>query len=370
MDGASSGGGFRATLFHLGSLWRLNELGWLTRLSEITSVSGGSITAAYLGFRWQHLYFESTGYVRDFVEEIVQPLRAFCSRTIDVGSIVAGLLSPFRHPSEFIVSHYRKGLFGNATLQDLPADQNAPRFTIYATNLQTGADVRLSRSYLADYHLGMVKSPTIELAFAVGASSAFPPPLCPVQLELPPNAWEWVKGADLFDQDELRSKMLLADGGIYDNLGLERVWDRYTTVLVSDAGAPFSVCSEPAKLRLSQLYRTKRVLDIVTGQTRALRIRKLVDDFIDGKVSGTYWGIGTQVGHYELEERGHAGPLVNDSDITRALSRMRTRLNRFSDEEQELLINWGYSLTDAAMRRHVLPKDTQPGRLPYPYRPL
>ena len=39
----------RAALFHLGSLWRLNELGWLKRLAEITSVSGGSITAAYLG---------------------------------------------------------------------------------------------------------------------------------------------------------------------------------------------------------------------------------------------------------------------------------------------------------------------------------
>ena len=35
---AMSGGGYRATLFHLGSLWRLNELGWLPRIDEILSL--------------------------------------------------------------------------------------------------------------------------------------------------------------------------------------------------------------------------------------------------------------------------------------------------------------------------------------------
>ncbi len=44
---ALSGGGFRATLFHLGSLWRLNEMGWLPKLmwpggvrTEIRVVNG------------------------------------------------------------------------------------------------------------------------------------------------------------------------------------------------------------------------------------------------------------------------------------------------------------------------------------------
>ena len=48
---AFSGGGFRATLFHLGSLWRLNELGYLPKLDRISSVSGGSITAGRLAVR-------------------------------------------------------------------------------------------------------------------------------------------------------------------------------------------------------------------------------------------------------------------------------------------------------------------------------
>ena len=67
---ALSGGGFRAALFHIGSLWRLNEMGWLKKIAEITSVSGGSITAAYLGLKWKYLNFDSNGQALDFTEQI------------------------------------------------------------------------------------------------------------------------------------------------------------------------------------------------------------------------------------------------------------------------------------------------------------
>jgi NTE family protein len=219
---------------------------------------------------------------------------------------------------------------------------------------------------MAEYHLGMIKSPNIQLATAVAASSAFPPILCPVTLKLNPSSWEETEGADLFDNQELRSRMLLADGGVYDNLGLERIWDRYTTVLVSDAGAPFSVMEGSLCFRLSQLLRAKRAIDIVTEQTRALRKRWLISDLKDGGMRGTYWGIATHIRDYKLEENGYPPPLINDSEVTRSLCRIRTRLNRFSAEEQEQLINWGYALADAAMRRHILEKGVKPGHLPFP----
>jgi len=38
-----SGGGYRAMLFHLGALWRLNEAGCLPKLARVSNVSGGSI---------------------------------------------------------------------------------------------------------------------------------------------------------------------------------------------------------------------------------------------------------------------------------------------------------------------------------------
>jgi NTE family protein len=47
-------------LFHLGTLWRLNELGYLPKLDRVSSVSGGSITAAVLGMNWSRLALDPT----------------------------------------------------------------------------------------------------------------------------------------------------------------------------------------------------------------------------------------------------------------------------------------------------------------------
>ncbi|WP_293680329.1 patatin-like phospholipase family protein [Thiolapillus sp.] len=146
---ALSGGGFRATLFHIGSLQRINEAGLLGRIDEFTSVSGGSIIAAQLGLRWPELVFGADGIAKNFHELIVEPLRLFCGRTIDVGVILGGIISPFRHPSDLLIGNYRKHLYGDSTLQDLPARTGGPRFTLYATSLQTGASVVFSHEYLS-----------------------------------------------------------------------------------------------------------------------------------------------------------------------------------------------------------------------------
>ena len=50
---ALSGGGFCATLFHLGMIRFLREAGILPQVKHITSVSGGSILAAHLVLNWQ-----------------------------------------------------------------------------------------------------------------------------------------------------------------------------------------------------------------------------------------------------------------------------------------------------------------------------
>jgi predicted acylesterase/phospholipase RssA len=50
---ALSGGGFRATLFHLGVIEHLRDASLLNGITEISSVSGGSIVAAHLVLNWQ-----------------------------------------------------------------------------------------------------------------------------------------------------------------------------------------------------------------------------------------------------------------------------------------------------------------------------
>src|SRR5713101_3107047 len=89
-----SGGGYRAMLFHLGALWRLNQFGLLKKLVRISSVSGGSITAGVLGFRWKQLKFDSTGRAGNLEELVVSPVRKLAGITIDEGSIIKGILLP------------------------------------------------------------------------------------------------------------------------------------------------------------------------------------------------------------------------------------------------------------------------------------
>src|SRR5262245_33577291 len=149
---ALSGGGFRATLFGLGSLWRLNELGLLASLDRITSVSGGSILAGILAHRWRELHFQD-GVAANFVDVVAARVRQFCAQTIDVGAGLKGLFTPFKTAGDFLASRYRKDLFGDAKTSDLPDPRKAegPRFVIYATSLQTGRSFRFRQDMIADY---------------------------------------------------------------------------------------------------------------------------------------------------------------------------------------------------------------------------
>lgn len=367
---ALSGGGFRATLFHLGALTRLNELGWLPGLKDITSVSGGSIAAAYLGYKWKKLTFDAAGVATNFKGEVVLPVQAFCRKTIDIPATLKGWANPFSHPSEQLSKVYATELFKDATLQSLPGDAEGPRFTIYGTNLQTGVSVRLSRPYLADYRLGMIENPTVTLADAVAVSSAFPPLFVPMTLRFKAEQWKNVDGADLFNEVSLRTTMKLGDGGIYDNMGLERIWDVRDPVLVSDGGSPFAVDKGEFWLNWSHLARTVRTLDIVVEQTRRLRRRQLIAEYNRPSVGGTFWGIATRICDYKLKENGFPDAIVVDNEVTMSMRTVPTRLKSFDNKLQGQLINWGYALADAGMRRYVLQPGAKPGVLPVPEYPL
>src|SRR5579864_5094293 len=74
-----SGGGFRATLFHLGAIRRLNEFGILPRLTTVSSVSGGSILNGFLA---SCLPAPVGNGVADFQNAVSNPMRQFCSLDI------------------------------------------------------------------------------------------------------------------------------------------------------------------------------------------------------------------------------------------------------------------------------------------------
>jgi NTE family protein len=367
---AMSGGGYRATLFHLGTLMRLNELGYLTKLDRVSSVSGGSITNGLLAVRWNQLNFDAqTGIAGNFNDLVVTPLRDFCSRTIDAFAIgegyLPGLLKGVTQGALNLlgvsdhIEHAYESLFGKTTLQQI---SDPPRFIFNATNFCTGVDFRFSKPYAGDYRIGYVPNPDFSIAFAVTCSSAFPPVLSPVVRKIDPASFKPWKGSDLFTQVEYRSQLFLTDGGVYDNLGLETVEKRCQTVLVSDAGGPFSLQTEPSREWVRQ---SLRAFDVATVQSRALRKRQLLNDLTAARKKGTYWGTTTDINNYGV-------PCLPISAASRErLSTMRTRLNAFSEEEQCSLINAGYALCDAAMRKWVLgPAPPTAADYPYPKFPL
>lgn len=340
-------------VFHLGVLWRLNELGYLSRLDRISSVSGGSITSAMLGLKWSHLEF-SAGIASKFVEEVVTPIRAFAHETIDVGSVLKGVFLP-GSISDKVAKAYRKHLFGDATLQDLPNDP--PRFVINATNVQTGGLWRFSKPYMRDYLVGEVKNPTVPLATAVAASSAFPPVLSPATLNLNPAEFSPSEG-EPYHKPPYTNTAYLSDGGVYDNLGLETAWKRYNTILVSDAGLAMSADPEPGA---DWATHAKRILDLVGNQVRALRKRQVIAGYLSGVREGAYWSIRTEIAKYGVENA-----LPCPVERTTELAQIATRLAEMSDETQERLINWGYAICDAAMRRWADPNlQSQQPAFPY-----
>src|ERR1041385_2676291 len=78
-----SGGGYRAMLFHLGALWRLNDAGLLRGLVRVSSVSGGSITAGVLGLNWKQLQFDENNVATNLEAIVINPIRQLADDTID-----------------------------------------------------------------------------------------------------------------------------------------------------------------------------------------------------------------------------------------------------------------------------------------------
>jgi NTE family protein len=352
-----SGGGYRAMIFHVGALLRLNQLGFLKKLARVSSVSGGSLTAGVLALAWKNLSFSDNDVAGNLEELLSRPIRRLANNTIDQGSIIKGILMPRRSISDEVTQAYRDHLFGNATLQDLPADHEGPRFVINATNVQTKVLWRFSRPYMGDYRVGLVKNPTTELAVAVAASSAFPPFLSPAQLDLDPSEFDPETSA-ILKEDAYRSNVVLTDGGVYDNLGLETAWKSYDTILVSDGGGAVDDETDPERDWARHSY---RILNLIDNQVRSLRKRQVIDSYKQSVRKGAYWGIRTNIADYGLPDAMNC-PL----DQTMELAAVATRLKALDATLQEKIINWGYAVCDAALRRHVDGTLPAPIALPYP----
>ena len=357
-----SGGGYRAALFHLGALRRLNELGVLSRVDTIVSVSGGSILAAQIAGHVAEspgTWGEPGEPIQDFDEGIAKPMRELASRDIRTGSILE-IVKPwnwFRHNVQIddVVDELSKGP-AKAKLADLPGP---PRFVVCTTNLA------FREQFTFDTGTGLLGGSSSghgplgdwTIARACAASSCFPVAFDAMRVKVQLTSAGDYDGSD---RDKLLAATDLSDGGDFDNLGFEPVWRDHEVMLVSDAGPSFK--PDP---HIGAIWSQLRVLVTLMEQGADVRKRWLISGFVRGDLEGTYWGIASKPANYPYQT---AAATYSEDLITNEISQIRIDLDEFSEGEQAVLENHGYLMADVAAHAHAerLITHDPPPAVPFP----
>ncbi|MEY2680937.1 MAG: hypothetical protein RL661_1168 [Pseudomonadota bacterium] len=244
---AFSGGGTRAAALSYGVLKELRDtlvdsrgkrVRLLDEVDSISSVSGGSFTAAYYGLFGDRLF---TDYERVFLKQSIQG--ALIKNLFDPSYWWKSVFSGFDR-TEMAIEYYDNHIFEGKTFADIRLDQG-PYIEINATDLGGGSRFAFIQAYFDIICSDLSEFP---IARAVTASSAVPIAFPPVVLrnhtgscdparsefvryilaETPNNA----RSAELQERVKSYSNLKkhpyihLVDGGVSDNLGLRALTDR------------------------------------------------------------------------------------------------------------------------------------------------
>jgi NTE family protein len=245
---ALSGGGSRAIAFHLGCLRALRDRRVLDHVRVISSVSGGSVIAA--GYAYWDLDFEAfDGRVVELLKKGLQGgILAAALHPVEAGRMLATLVinggpalliaavnlvlnllrfltgAPTTRVQRLLSQlarslpvwgtlttalerSLRSSLFASATMAEVRrADLEV---LINACDLPTGTAFRFGSRSSGGWRYGRIVGADIAVAKAVAASAAFPPLLAPLV-----ETFQFERGGQRH-----RHKVLLTDGGVFDNLG-------------------------------------------------------------------------------------------------------------------------------------------------------
>lgn len=450
---AFSGGGFRATLFHLGVVRYLRESGRLKdQVEAICSVSGGSILAAHLVLNWDKyigeaaLFQAATDNLIRFVRRDVR--RRVCRMWIFSWSLASVLwLAPpslilhfgwefqelavlgsllwfgagiwvlrrvmrswsliealerqySRHLYRMLEEHSGHAGYARAKLADLGKVAGAPSLHILSTNLTTGklcgfdltglkiytpaSPVSKERHTPANephraYDEELLPQNQFSIGKAVAASSAFPVLFSPVCLD----------DRDFGGAHTFSHPQRLADGGIFENFGLEGIaavfagqkWPDDCTLVLSDGQAMFN----PEDRRGFHLLsgRASRTIDVLMRRVslwqldQAARTSGVDSAATNGRdqavgAAATNPGTATNSGaavnlvataeaagsfkHISLATQVTGAAALNPR-LQNRLSLTRTDLDGFSKAEIHLLVYQGYCAARATYE-----PDTQDGK--------
>ena len=247
---ALSGGGSRAIAFHLGCLRALDRLGLLERVEVISTVSGGSVIGACLRTHTgDFASFETkirSLLARGLAGPMFRKLFSLVGLKVITAFVVVGAVAACASLLRLLVKGLRlvapksmvrrwerlelraplhrfasrttlleavldERLFEGARLNGLPGH---PHLVINATELRTGSAFRFGTLESGSWRWGKLHTNSISVSHAVAASASYP-------LFLPAfdETMTFNKDGQLTDQ-----RVLLTDGGVYDNLGLGCLW--------------------------------------------------------------------------------------------------------------------------------------------------
>jgi predicted acylesterase/phospholipase RssA len=349
-----SGGGFRATFFHLGVVKCLWDAKLLANVVDVCSVSGGSVLAAKLALDWDE-------YVRQFEEgafyratlPLVKLAKSDMRGRIVRRWILMGWAGPFLRRTRMLEQYYAE-LFTRKELGQLPP---TPRFYFLGTSLTTGKLVAFSREGFDD-GTQLHKAANLPVALAVTASSAFPPLFPPVRIS------RERLGARA-DQFKLEADYI-TDGGIFDNLGVARMsaiteesskGDSPDFIIVSNASAPFDWAGAS---RFSWIVsRTARATDILMKRVGLLEEYKRSR----GLQRAVEFSIEKVVEERDINDlpRGQALFDLQDQAIQKLVAQTRTDFDAFSLEEICSLIRHGYEVClSGLLQERMLPPTFEP----------
>jgi predicted acylesterase/phospholipase RssA len=394
---ALSGGGYRASLFHIGVLARLAECRVLRHIEVLSCVSGGSIIGAYYYVELRRLLeTKPDGEISD--EDYVALVRSIADRFLaSVRKNLRGrLFTSVRGNARMLATRYSRTdrvselleqhFFGPVRMPQLivaPAGERdaftlryenwlreakVPVLVLNATTLNTGHVWQFTATWMGEPPSGGGESPDASrrllrvhyrdapdedalrrprLSTAVAASACVPGLFAPIRIER------------LFHGVAVE----LVDGGVHDNQGVASLIEEdCAVILVSDASGQLRDADEPKRWLLSVL---KRSNDILMKRVRGAQYSYLLRLRRAGALRGfmtvhltkglpapprAATGSAEQWAPEDDATAPTAAPYGIDPAVQRALAELRTDLDAFTREEAYALMGAGYRMTE-----HELP---------------
>lgn len=400
---ALSGGGFRASLYHIGVLAKLAEHDLLRHIEVMSCVSGGSIIGTHYYLELRRLFnvenktdadITREDYIKlvetiadDFLAGVQKNPRVSLlanpwynlrlifslsySRTLRIGELYEELIYSRIKDNEGSAKRWLNNLYvypeGNKNF--LPRRDNwsrlakVPELVINATTLNTGHNWQYTASWLGEspaeidkevdgndryrrtyYYQAPDNYKNVRLGSAVGASSCVPGIFEPLILN------------GLYPDFTVR----LVDGGIFDNQGVEGLLEQDCDIIISsDASGQLNTEKDPGGGIIKPLLRANNT---VMQRVRNSQFEDLKDRTRSGIIKGFAFvhlkqGLeGEDINVVNSTEPLKVQPDPNArtsygirKDIQKLLANIRTDLDSFSDIEAYALMTSGYRAMEPAL---------------------